>query len=267
MRKIYTGIYAICNKVNGKLYIGSARNAIDRWQKEHLPILKKNKHYNRHLQHAWNKYGESAFEFLVLEECGEALLVEREGYWIEYHKSWDRSYGYNLNRHVDGRVVMSNETRRLMSEKTTQSWQDQNVRAKRCQAIKESITGEIRESLAAARREDYKDPEYRAAHSAIMAATWTEQRDDLRDKMKAAWSKPEVRRSHEHTTENKKKMSEASKQWWAKNARPVLQLTLDGKLVREWPSPLAAIREYGNHVSSVLNGKRPHCRGYNWRYK
>lgn len=31
--------------------------------------------------------------------------------------------------------------------------------------------------------------------------------------------------------------------------------------------PSVAIKEYGNHVSSALNGKRPHCQGYIWRYK
>jgi len=266
MNKI-SGIYAIKNKTNNKLYIGSSVSPTQRWQKEHLPALNNNKHYNRHLQHSWNKYGENNFEFLVLEECDENLLVEREGYWIEHHKSWDRDHGYNLNRYVDDRIIMSEETRQLMSETTKQSWKDPDIRTKRCEAIKNSVTDEIREVLAEARRKDYENPEYRAERSKTMTQTWNEQSDELKTKMKAAWSTSEVRQRHEHTTENKKKMSQSSKDWWAANARPILQLTIEGILVREWPSPNPAIKEYGNHVSSVLNGKRTHCQGYIWRYK
>lgn len=262
-----SGIYVIQNKANGKLYVGSSVSVRYRWRQQHRTELRRGIHYNSHLQRAWNKYGEANFEFIILEECSEDLLVEREGYWIEHHKSWDRDHGYNLNRYVDGRMILSEETRQLMSEATKQSWQDPDIRTKRCEAIKNSVTDKIRESLSEARRQDYEDPEYRAERSKTMTDTWKEQSEELKAKLKAAWTKPEVRQRHEHTTINKKKMSKASKEWWAENARPILQLTLDGQLIREWPSPTAAIKEYGSHVSSVLNGKRSHCRGYVWRYK
>ena len=64
------GIYMIINKINNKIYIGQARNIKERW-KNHINDLKNNKHYNKHLQGAWNKYGKDSFEFIILCECEE----------------------------------------------------------------------------------------------------------------------------------------------------------------------------------------------------
>jgi len=60
-------IYKILNKVNGKFYIGSTKNAKVRWY-QHKYSLNNNKHINNHLQNAWNKYGKDSFDFIILEE-------------------------------------------------------------------------------------------------------------------------------------------------------------------------------------------------------
>lgn len=44
----------------------------------HFGELNRNVHNNKHLQNAWNKYGEESFEFNVLEYCDVELLNERE---------------------------------------------------------------------------------------------------------------------------------------------------------------------------------------------
>ena len=77
------GIYAIKNKVSGKIYIGQSTNIENRWYK-HKTSLRHNYHGNYHLQCSWNKYGEDSFEFSVLEECEKDKLDEREIYWINY---------------------------------------------------------------------------------------------------------------------------------------------------------------------------------------
>jgi len=115
MKKKISGIYAIINKTNGKRYIGSSKQIKYRWRSNHIPQLKKGEHYNTHLQHAWNKYGEKNFDFQILEECNESNLVEKEEHWIEHYKSWNRKHGYNLVRYVEGRPVYSEETRRKRS--------------------------------------------------------------------------------------------------------------------------------------------------------
>jgi len=79
---ILIGIYQIRNVINEKIYIGSAINIDRRWN-EHVSLLKRTKHHSRHLQSAWNKYGEENFEFSILEECEKEQLVEREQYYID----------------------------------------------------------------------------------------------------------------------------------------------------------------------------------------
>ena len=78
-----SGIYAIRNLINGKMYIGSASNLSNR-QRTHYKELCANKHCNRKLQNAWNKYGKDAFSFEILEhiKCIKNLL-EREQYHMD----------------------------------------------------------------------------------------------------------------------------------------------------------------------------------------
>lgn len=62
------GVYAITNKINGKVYVGSSADIEKRWN-YHRRELSKNSHKNKHLQNAWNKYGENNFEFTIVEAC------------------------------------------------------------------------------------------------------------------------------------------------------------------------------------------------------
>jgi len=59
------GTYQIRNVLNGKLYIGSAKNFQNRWMC-HQNALRKQKHHSIKLQRAWNKHGEEAFVFEVI---------------------------------------------------------------------------------------------------------------------------------------------------------------------------------------------------------
>lgn len=77
------------------IYIGSAVNFVRRWA-THESDLNLNKHKNRYLQHAWNKYGADAFEFIAIEGVDKTKLIEREQYWISITKCCDPAIGYNF---------------------------------------------------------------------------------------------------------------------------------------------------------------------------
>jgi group I intron endonuclease len=77
-----SGIYQIRNKVNGKLYVGSA-TYLDKRRGDHIARLQRKKHHSFHLQHAWNKYGRDNFIFEVLEYCSPERLIEREQHYID----------------------------------------------------------------------------------------------------------------------------------------------------------------------------------------
>jgi len=79
-----SGVYKILNEVNSKFYIGSSKDIIGRFS-THRTKLKANKHHNRHLQNAWNMYGENAFIFSILDEClsEREVLLKTEQHYID----------------------------------------------------------------------------------------------------------------------------------------------------------------------------------------
>lgn len=89
-----TGIYKIENLKNGKIYIGQSYNISYRWI-HHKSDLRGGIHHNKHLQNAWNKYGEDNFSFEILEECERELLNSREQYWINYYDSFNNGYNFD----------------------------------------------------------------------------------------------------------------------------------------------------------------------------
>jgi group I intron endonuclease len=78
-------IYKIVNLVNDKFYVGSTTNKKVRFR-EHRKQLRGNRHHCKHLQAAWNKYGEKKFDFRVVEEVPvEVALHEVEDSWLKEH--------------------------------------------------------------------------------------------------------------------------------------------------------------------------------------
>lgn len=113
------GVYAITNVKNGKSYIGSTINFQKR-KREHWNLLIGDKHWNNKLQHSWNKHGESAFQFHILEIVDDKTkLIESEQYWLDATQCHMRNKGYNIcptAANCLGRPV-SEKTREKMRKK------------------------------------------------------------------------------------------------------------------------------------------------------
>jgi len=93
-----SGIYKIINKLDGKFYYGQAIDFDDRWR-NHKNELKNNKHFNSHLQNAWNKYGEENFEFSIILTCEIKELDYYEQCFLD--KYWDNCKNcYNIAKDV-----------------------------------------------------------------------------------------------------------------------------------------------------------------------
>lgn len=104
-----TGIYKITNKINSKCYIGQSKNIEKRWS-QHIKELNKNSHCNKHLQSAWNKYGQVNFNFEILCLCDYNNLNELETfYWNKYQPNV-----YNLHRTGNAHNI-SNELKHKLS--------------------------------------------------------------------------------------------------------------------------------------------------------
>lgn len=96
-------IYAIRCKANSKQYIGSAVSFKHRVA-VHKNCLNKNKHPNRYLQFAWNKYGKENFEFYVVERLKDNKdLYIKEQYWIDTYQCLVPD-GFNLDAVAGSRL-------------------------------------------------------------------------------------------------------------------------------------------------------------------
>ena len=141
-------IYQITNQMNGKCYIGSTLNLLRR-QKQHITNLRRGQHCNSYLQMAFDKYGEHAFIFSILEETKSEILIEREQHYLnmlkpEYNiaptagSSLGRPHSPETRRKIGkahrGKHI-SQETRRKTSEALTGHIVTEETRRKLSEAL------------------------------------------------------------------------------------------------------------------------------------
>ena len=113
------GVYRIFNTATGASYVGSTKSIRSRIN-GHIRSLRTGRHCNPKLQNAWDKYGEDAWVFSILEYCPPADLVRCEQDWVARLDTIGK--GYNLQEPGDacygskglGRVT-SEETRKRLS--------------------------------------------------------------------------------------------------------------------------------------------------------
>jgi group I intron endonuclease len=108
-----SGIYCWKHIKSGKRYIGQAKNMLKRMS-SHRTRLRGGYHDNNHFQNSWNKYGEDAFEFCIIEHCPEEILGWKEVEWIKEYKSTNLNFGYNLTTGGE-EPRHSEETKRVIS--------------------------------------------------------------------------------------------------------------------------------------------------------
>ena len=142
------GVYQIRNVLNNRVYIGSTIDFKVRWQ-QHIKNLRKNKHNNCFLQADFNKCGEPAFVFEVVEVTEnktkeQRLLVEK--WYIEQHFG-KQCYNLRINpcSRDEGKDKNPEVSKKRRSEALKRRYQDP----------------EQKERLSARFRELWQQPEYR----------------------------------------------------------------------------------------------------------
>jgi len=193
-----SGVYLIENSNNGKRYIGSSVNMPGRFL-DHKKLLRRGRHHSPHLQASWNKYGEGAFRFEVLEEWEPEFCVSMEQWWINMLRP---EYNHRSVAQANLGVIPSEETRaRISNSKRGKSQTPEHI-AKRVAAN----TGKKR-SL-----------ESRAAISAALKGRKNgpmpqEQRDKIGAALRKPWSATRRRAGNpsgwHHTPEARQKISAA----------------------------------------------------------
>jgi group I intron endonuclease len=107
------GIYKIVNNINGKIYIGSAKDFKKRYE-SHVNALLKNKHHNRKLQNGVNKYKIENFTFVPIEYIDDVnQLIVREQYYLDLLNPY-----YNICKVAGNSLgcIRTKKTRKLISQ-------------------------------------------------------------------------------------------------------------------------------------------------------
>lgn len=152
-------IYGILNLVNGKIYVGSAVDIYYRFH-THKSKLKYNQHVNKHLQSAWNEYGELAFDFIILEHVmWKSDLIDREQYWIDLTDCYNPEHGYNFRKIAKSNLglkkIVSKETRLKLSVANKGRKHSQETKFKLSKARKGKILSDIHIANAVKGRAGY----------------------------------------------------------------------------------------------------------------
>ncbi len=253
-----SGIYLIRNTVNNKIYIGQSKNIKWRWMK-HRCELRGNRHANVHLQNAWNKYGEKAFVFEVVEEYAPKNLNDREVYWIKKYNSI--SNGYNLNIGGDGISGYKhsndeiNKMRASHNPKTIlqfdknfhllNRWHGASHAAKTLKYCRESID--------------------RCCHHAYNSTTYKECYWVFEDEYTAVdsfdWEN--------YIKNNTPYIYRAVSKYDNKVSRKVDQYDLNWKYICTYPSITSAafsVSAPTSNIHKALNSSTRTCKGYRWKY-
>lgn len=118
MNKIIS-IYKIKCLKNKKIYIGSSKDTIKRWN-THKCLLRKNKHHCSRLQKAWNKYGEQNFSFYIIEILPTSdFLIDKEQFWIDYYDSYNLGFNGRPKAENNHHHVWTDEQRAAQSKRMT----------------------------------------------------------------------------------------------------------------------------------------------------
>lgn len=106
-------IYLVQNKTNNKIYVGQSKTPHKRWVRHKYDAIIRNKLLP--LYNSIRKYGVDDFIFNIIEELNDNDIDEAEIFWIQYFRSWDTNYGYNLDLGGCKNKIVSQETREKQS--------------------------------------------------------------------------------------------------------------------------------------------------------
>lgn len=197
-KQVEWGIYAWVHVSTDRTYVGQTgptegfRNRRNR----HLRKLRRGTHPSRHLQNAWNKYGEFEFIWVVLEDTTDGdvdLLTPREQFWMD---NTDSEFNTRPAAGSMRGYKFTPEQRAYQSEMGKKTWPKGSFSDEHRAKISESKRGQKHTPETIARLSELKRgiipiPESLAKRSKTMRSVW--ESPEYREKMAAINASPERR--------------------------------------------------------------------------
>lgn len=263
-----SGIYQIRNIINGHIYIGSTIDIQKRWS-SHVRLLNNNTHHSRHLQNAWNKYGEQAFEFSVLLQVDDvSSLLDIEQEFLD-----ERAPEYNMSPTAGSSlgVKCTEETKRNISaakKGKPGSWLGKHHTAETKHKLSEARKGQPAWNKGGHATEEQKHKLSEASKGKYLSEeTKHKISTALKGELNPMFGKL-------HGEEAKRKMSESRKALGlsgnkSATSMPVNQFSTNMELIATFVSITEAAKLTGidiSHIAKVCKGIYKTAGGFIWRY-
>lgn len=257
-----SGIYKLENSLTGKCYVGSSINLASR-KSHHFYLLRKGKSHSQRLQNSFNKHGEAAFQFEVIEYCEAESLHERERAWMVELDAVDNGYNTSLDVACPSRGLKHSERARAnMSagqrarERTPENRETarKNLEIASQKRRGSTLTPEHRQRISAANIGKKSSPETIEKHRQRLLLKpinhWLGKKRSPEDRAKMAAAKIGIPAPHLQ--------------------KPIIQLSVDGAEIKEFPGTLAAAAALGMGRTAIKNnlaGRSKTCNGFIFKFK
>lgn len=233
-----SGIYAIINGSNGKIYIGSAMCLIGRWR-THRCELRNSKHDNPYLQKAFRKEPNS-FQFEVVEQVQDkSKLLEREQFWMDFYQSHDSAKGYNYAKKAGSCAGI----KRILTPKEKERMRIKFASIRETEKYKTSMAEVWKANIG--RKHPPRSQEFR----------------DLMSSLKTGQAPNPVAIAAMRLAIKERGI----------NDKPVIQMDKNLRPIKRWKSITEAeiglgFRSGNTNISYAAKGRRKFAAGFRWKY-
>ena len=270
-------IYKIRNVVNGKFYVGSAKDTRVRFR-QHRKLLRKGTHHCKHLQAAWSKYGEDVFKFEVVERLSSWEELEpAEDRWLLEHVGQPYCYNSGRSARAPWRGASgagtpfyghkhTSEALSALSAATKEQWRTADPRTgkQHSEEVKKKMSARVQQAIAEGRAGKFIPSE------------------ETRRKMSESLKGNQNAKGHVRSEEHRRKLAESARgnqNWLGRNhtaesrekmSKQIREVTTDTLFV----SLSAALEHYGLKMPTLRRAlktgkpisKGP-CEGLQFRYE
>lgn len=257
------GIYRWYNHIARKSYVGSSID-LEQRKKQHLYLLSRGRSHSPKLQAVWNKYGQAAFKWEILERCSPEMLIVCESKWVRALDSVKN--GYNCSYDVASPTRGHTHT---LATRINMILAQERPRSKaQLEAARTNLLEYNKGLRGVAKSEAHK-------HRIAKALTSKTLSEETRAKIGARVITEETRakfRGRVASEASRRKMSESRRGKTgalSNRSRPVFQCSLSGSVLARYAGAAEAARALSigrTSIKNCLNGYSKQAGGFLWKF-